>query len=172
MRKYLLLLLILFFNNNLFAATDFPSDWRDTSKFVKINTKLSNLKHFPSCSQIAIGYPDIYQELFDTYCELGDKNGLGKIEILTDVKNVYFDKNLSINKGFIILRIKQLKTLFVMEFKNNKISFGVWSEDGKNLGNNIEKHPLNDKTCMNCHSVYNTRCVSGICGQIIERKFQ
>ena len=172
MTKKILLTLLMFFNISLFAQTDFPQDWNNSKVFSSINTKLSNIKQFPSCNKNFGGFPLLYQDLFNTYCKYGGEEGLGKIEILTDNKSVFFDKSLVTNSGVIILRIKKLKLLFVTQYIKGKPNYDVWTEDGKRASNDVKNDPLNPNTCMKCHNIYAEICENGVCGNMLKRRFQ
>lgn len=172
MNKKLILVIFMLLHISLFAKTDFPVGWDNENVFVKVNTKLSNLKNFPSCNKNFSGFPLIYQDLFNTFCKFGDEKGLGKIDILVNNKSIYFDKNIVLNDTIIILRVKQLKLLLVTEFKEGIPHYDVWTEDGKRASNQVENSPLNPNECMRCHNIYSEKCVNGICGKILKRRFQ
>ena len=62
----------------------------------------------------------------------------------------------------LILHLKDMKVLFVTSHKTGAPSYGVFTEDGKDI--TAASGSLAAETCNSCHTGYQAFCKSGQCG--------
>lgn len=165
MKQTLLLLAVLtgFFPMNASAAdSTFPADW---AKWSKITTPLVKIGALPDCKADVHTLPPIYQETVATYCNVR-AGGPGKVEVLVRPESLatYEARKGNFKDGSnMILRLIDMKVLFVTSHKGGQPSYSVYTEDGKNI--TAPNGPLSSDTCNACHTGYTAFCVAGQCGK-------
>ena len=156
------LLTLSFAVTTIFAASSeasFPSNWKS---FTSMSTPLSTIGALPDCNADVSALPAIYQETVSTYCAV-KPGGPGAVEILASDVNAFKTRTGTYkDKTSYILHLKDLKVLFVTEWKNNKPLYGIWTEDGKDAAN-VVGSGLNPQDCRTCHTGYGAFCLNGQC---------
>jgi hypothetical protein len=150
----------------LFGASEatFPTDWKN---FANMSTPLVSIGALPGCDADVSSLPSIYQETVSTYCAVKD-GGPGAIAILTNDSNAFKARSGKYKDDtYSILHLKDLKILFVTQWKDNKPLYGVWTEDGKDAAN-VVGSGLNPQDCRTCHTGYEAFCSNGQCATIIK----
>ena len=145
----------------MFAASEasFPANWKS---FTSMNTPLSGIGALPGCDADVSSLPAIYQETVATYCAV-KPGGPGKVEILASDADAFKARSGKYKDGtFYILHLKDLKILFVTEWKNNKPLYGVYLENGTDAANKVGTG-LNPNDCRKCHTGYGAFCINGQC---------
>lgn len=148
---------------NAFAASDapFPSEWKT---WESVNTTLTGIGALPDCAADVSTLPEIYQKTVKTYCAV-KPGGPGKVAVLVKpsaVKN-YASRDGKYAEGSnMILHLKDMKVLFVTGSKGGKPTYGIYTEDGKDIS--AGEGPLATETCSSCHTGYQAFCKSGQCG--------
>lgn len=161
----LLSISIIFSYTSSEAASDvsFPADWR---KWNSVSTTLTEIGALPDCNADVSKLPPIYQETVATYCGVR-QGGPGKVAVLVNpgAMDAYKSRNGKFKDGgSMILHLKDMKVLFVTAHKGGSATYGVFTEDGKDITAN--DGPLSATTCKNCHTGYTAFCVNGQCGKI------
>jgi len=146
----------------LFGASSeasYPANWK---KFAKMTTPLTTIGALPGCDADVSSLPAIYQETVSTYCAV-KPGGPGAVEVLSSNPKEFKTRNGKYSDGtFAILHLKDLKVLFVTEWKNNKPLYGVWTESGQDAANKPGSG-LNPADCRACHTGYQAFCLNGQC---------
>ncbi|MCK5293640.1 MAG: hypothetical protein KAJ49_03230, partial [Arcobacteraceae bacterium] len=139
--------------STLFAASSeasFPADWKS---FSKMNTPLASIGALPGCDADVSSLPAIYQETVAMYCAV-KPGGPGAVAILANDVASFKARSGTYKDGtFYILHLKDLKVLFVTEWKGNKPLYGIWTEDGQDAAN-VVGSGLNPADCRACHTGY------------------
>jgi len=149
----------------LFAGSEasFPSDWKS---FKSVQTPLAIIGALPDCNADVSSLPAIYRETVATYCAV-KPGGPGKVSVKVKPSAVGSFKARGKNHkdgASMILHLKDLKVLFVTEWKNNKPLYGVWTESGQDAANKSGSG-LNPADCRACHTGYQAFCLNGQCAR-------
>ena len=151
--------------STVFAASSeapFPTKWKS---FEKVNTPLTSIGALPGCDADVSGLPLIYQETVSTYCAV-KAGGPGAVDVLTSDLKAFKQRSGNFKDDTIyILHLKDLKVLFVTQWKNNKPLYGIWTEDGRDAAN-VVGSGLNPQDCRKCHTGYKAFCINGQCAKI------
>ncbi len=166
MKKTLKLLIALALTaTTMFAAVSdasFPSDWKN---FAKVTTPLSTIGALPDCNADVSSLPPIYQETVATYCAVKE-GGPGDVEILVSDKEAFKARTGNYKDDtFFILHLKDLKVLFVTQWKGNKPLYGVYTQTGQDAAN-VLGSGLNPQDCKQCHTGYQAFCINGQCATL------
>jgi len=140
----------------------YPADWQS---WTEMKTRLSSITALPNCEADVALFPQIYQQVVETYCVLR-LNGPGKVDVLVkpSVVKSYETRDGKMPDGVnMILRFRGVKLLLVTAHTNGKPHYAVFNEDGKNV--TPPSGPLAAETCENCHTGYRAYCVNGQCGK-------
>lgn len=149
----------------LYAAgseATFPSGFKN---FTSVKTPLTQIGALPGCNADVSGLPKIYQETVATYCGI-KQGGPGKVDVLVSpgAESTYKARNGKFKDGdSLVLWLKDLKVLFVTQYKNGKPLYGAYTEDGKDVAG-APGSGLNPQDCRTCHTGYAAFCVNGQCG--------
>ena len=147
--------------SSLFAASEasFPANWKS---FAKVTTPLSTIGALPDCNADVSSLPPIYQETVATYCAV-KPGGPGAVEILVSDPAAFKARTGHYKDGTVfILHLKDLKVLFVTEYKGNKPLYGIYTEGGQDAANAVGTG-LNPEDCRKCHTGYQAFCINGQC---------
>jgi hypothetical protein len=146
------------------SEASFPSDFKS---YTSIDTLLSkDVGALPGCDADVHAFPPIYRETVATYCAVRPE-GPGKVGILVKPSSVAAFKARSgkySDGAVFILHLKELKLLFVTEYKNNKPLYGIYTESGKDAAG-APGSGLNPNDCRTCHTGYRAFCNNGQCGR-------
>jgi len=146
----------------MFAASSeasFPSSWKS---FSSVNTPLSGIGALPGCDADVSSLPAIYQETVAMYCAV-KPGGPGAVSILASDATAFKNRSGTYNDDtFFILHLKDLKILFVTEWKSNKPLYGIYLENGTDAAN-VVGSGLNPQDCRTCHTGYGAFCSNGQC---------
>lgn len=165
MKKLFLMLIGIY----AFATSEakLPADW---SSYVEIKTPVATIGGaLPGCSANVSTLPKIYQETVATYCNIKD-GGPGKVSVLVKPSAVdsYTKRDGSYKDGDVLLfHLKDIKALFVTEYKNKLPLYGVYTEDGKDISG-AKGSGLNPQDCRVCHTGYESWCMNGQCGKVVK----
>jgi hypothetical protein len=142
----------------------FPKEWKS---YKSVKTPLSTLGALPGCDTDVSHLPSIYQETVSTYCAI-KQNGPGAVEILVSNTKAFQSRSGNYQDGTTyILHLKDLKVLFVTQWKDNKPLYGAYTEDGIDVSNKIGSG-LNPQDCRSCHTGYQAFCLNGQCATQIK----
>lgn len=163
MKRIMLFVVALFAFTHALAASEapYPADWKS---WTSMNTALTGIGALPDCTADVAKMPPIYQKIVETYCAV-KAGGPGKVAVLAKPASV---KNYEARDGKfaegpnMILHLKDMKVLFVTAHKGGKPSYGVYTEDGKDIA--AASGPLATSTCVSCHTGYQAFCHAGQCG--------
>ncbi|MDH5541593.1 MAG: hypothetical protein OEY64_01380 [Nitrospinota bacterium] len=126
--------------------------WKDWEKGV--------VGQFPNCGTnvLQLGLDQILQDTVDTYCALDP--GHYKSLINPAVKDIYDNKGTDYPDGrTAILLLPKLGVAFTTDHKDGKPIFNaILMADSTPINSAEEGHPLNPKTCANCHYGYDGLC--------------
>jgi len=145
----------------MFGASEasFPANW---NSFAKMNTPLASIGALPDCNADVSTLPAIYQETVAVYCAV-KSDGPGAVEILASDAASFKARSGTYKDGtFYILHLKDLKLLFVTEWKGNKPLYGIYLENGTDASNALGSG-LNPQDCRSCHTAYKAFCLNGQC---------
>jgi hypothetical protein len=145
----------------MFGASEasFPAKW---ASFTKMDTPLASIGALPDCNADVSSLPAIYQETVATYCAV-KPGGPGAVEILASNPAEFKARSGKYKDDtFFILHLKDLKVLFVTQWKNNKPLYGIYTENGQDAANKIGTG-LNPADCRACHTGYQAFCINGQC---------
>jgi len=149
----------------MFAATSdasFPKDW---ASFTKVTTPLTTIGALPGCDADVSSLPAIYQETVATYCAL-KQGGPGAVEVLVSDKEAFKSRTGNYKDNtFFILNLKELKVLFVTQWKDNKPLYGIYTHTGQDAAN-VLGSGLNPQDCKQCHTGYQAFCINGQCATL------
>jgi len=143
------------------SETVFPTDWKN---WTSVGTTLTKVGAIPGCDADVSGFPPIYQETVATYCNV-KQGGPGKVAILVNPADLanYKARNGHFSNGTnMILHLLDMKVLFVTGHSGGNVAYGVFTEDGKDLG--ASSGPLDLGKCRLCHTGYQAFCLNGQCG--------
>ena len=150
--------------SSAFAAseTSFPADFKN---YVSASTPLTHIGALPGCDADVSTLPKIYQETVSTYCNI-KPGGPGKVDVT--VKPATMERYKMRNGKFedgdtMILWLKDIKAIFVTEYKGGKPLYGVFTEDGQDIAG-ADGSGLSPNDCRTCHTGYGAFCVNGQCG--------
>ena len=161
MKKLKLLLGSLVLVSSMYAGSEasFPSNWKNFKSMV---TPLTQIGALPGCDADVSSLPPIYRETVATYCAI-KPGGPGKVAVLTNDPKAFKIRNGHYKDGtYSVLHLKDLKVLFVTEWKNNKPLYGVYTENGQDVASKPGSG-LNPQDCRVCHTGYEAFCVNGQC---------
>lgn len=166
MRKILTLLAAISLTaTTMFAAVSdasFPSNWKS---FEKVVTPLSTIGALPGCNADVSSLPAIYQETVSMYCAV-KPGGPGAVEILVSDKKAFKARTGKYKDDtFFILHLKELKVLFVTQWKDNKPLYGIYTHSGQDAAN-VLGSGLNPQDCKQCHTGYQAFCINGQCATL------
>ena len=150
--------------SSLFAASEtaFPADFKS---YKSASTPLTHIGALPGCDADVSSLPKIYQETVSMYCNV-KPGGPGKVDIIVKPSSMqaYKKRDGKYKDGdVLILWLKDIKALFVTEYKDGKPLYGVYSEDGKDISG-AEGSGLSPVDCRTCHTGYGAFCLNGQCG--------
>ena len=141
------------------SEASFPAKWKS---FESMNTALTSIGALPGCDADVSSLPAIYQETVATYCAV-KPGGPGAVAVLSSNPAEFKTRNGKYSDGtFSILHLKDLKVLFVTEWKGNKPLYGIYTEDGQDAAN-VLGSGLNPQDCRACHTAYQAFCLNGQC---------
>lgn len=147
---------------SLFGASseaEFPANWKS---FTAMNTPLTSIGALPGCDADVSSLPAIYQETVAAYCAV-KPGGPGAVAVLSNDVAAFKARSGNYKDGtFFILHLKDLKILFVTQWKGNEPFYGIFTEDGKDAANAIGSG-LNPQDCRACHTGYEAFCFNGQC---------
>ena len=149
----------------VFAGSEasFPADFKS---YKSASTPLTHIGALPGCNADVSSLPKIYQETVATYCNI-KPGGPGKVDVLVKPSAVktYKARNGKFKDGdTLILWLKDLKAIFVTEYKGGKPLYGAYTEDGKDIAG-APGSGLNPNDCRTCHTGYAAFCLNGQCGR-------
>jgi hypothetical protein len=145
--------------SNASSEASFPTNWKS---FNSVNTPLAGIGALPDCNADVSTLPPIYQETVATYCAV-KPGGPGAVEILASSTSAFKKRSGNYKDGTtFILHLKDLKILFVTQWKNNKPLYGIYTENGQDAAN-VVGSGLNPKDCRACHTGYGAFCINGQC---------
>jgi len=151
--------------STLMAATSdasFPSQWKS---FDTVTTPLSTIGALPGCDADVSSLPVIYQETVAMYCAV-KPGGPGAVEILVSNKDAFKARTGKYKDDtFFVLHLKDLKVLFVTQWKNNKPLYGIYTQTGQDAAN-VVGSGLNPQDCKQCHTGYQAFCINGQCATL------
>ncbi len=145
------------------SETTFPANWKN---WTSVETTLTKVGAIPGCDADVSGFPPIYQETVATYCNV-KQGGPGKVAILVkpaDLDNYKARNGRFSNGPNMILHLVDMKVLFVTGHSGGNVTYGVFTEDGNDLG--AASGPLDLSKCRVCHTGYQAFCINGQCGTI------
>ncbi len=150
--------------SSLFASSEisFPADYKT---YKSASTPLTHIGALPDCNADVSSLPKIYQETVATYCAV-KPGGPGKVDVTVkpSAMATYKKRNGKFKDGAVlVLWLKDIKALFVTEYKGGKPMYGVFSEDGKDIAG-ADGSGLSPNDCRTCHTGYGAFCVNGQCG--------
>ncbi len=143
------------------SETEFPADWKN---WTSVETTLTKVGALPGCDADVSGFPPISQETIATYCNV-KQGGPGKVAILVNpavMVNYKARNGHFINGPNMILHLVDMKLLFVTGHSGGNVSYGIFTEDGNDLG--ASSGPLDLAKCRACHTGYQAFCLNGQCG--------
>jgi hypothetical protein len=162
MKRFLKLLAVISITaTTLFGASEasYPANWKS---FTSMSTPLAGIGALPDCDADVSSLPAIYQETVAMYCAV-KPGGPGAVAVLASDASAFKGRSGTYKDGTVyILHLKDLKVLFVTEWKNNKPLYGIWTEDGKDAAN-VVGSGLNPQDCRTCHTGYGAFCINGQC---------
>jgi hypothetical protein len=144
------------------SETSFPSSWKT---YAAASTPLTAIGALPGCDADVHALPKIYQETVATYCNV-KPGGPGAVDVLVkpSAKDAYSRRDGKFADGdTMILWLKDIKAIFVTEYKGGKPMYGVFTEEGTDIANTVGSG-LNPQDCRTCHTGYSAFCVNGQCG--------
>ena len=164
MKKVILGLLVM--ASAVFAASEtaYPADWKT---YKSVDTTLTGIGALPGCEADVSSLPKIYQETVATYCAI-KPGGPGAVAVLVkeSAADSFKKRDGKYKDGdVLILHLKDIKALFVTEYKGGKPLYGVFTEDGKDIAA-AAGSGLNPQDCRVCHTGYEAFCVNGQCGTL------
>lgn len=145
----------------LYAGSEasFPADWKS---YTSMPTPLMSIGALPGCDADVSTLPAIYQETVATYCAV-KPGGPGAVDVTTNKPDEFKKRSGNYSDGmYSILHLKDLKVLFVTEWKGNKALYGVYTEEGKDAAG-APGSGLNPQDCRACHTGYAAFCNNGLC---------
>ncbi len=150
------------------SKTAFPKDWKT---WTVVKTPLATVGGaLPSCDAdiSKLKVPEIYVQTIATYCNVR-KQGPGKTRVLVkpdQLAKYQMRAGKFTNGTNLILHLEELKVLFVTGYEGDKIHYGVYTEEGKDI--TAKAGPLAVKTCVMCHTGYKAYCQGGQCGRVVK----
>jgi len=139
----------------------YPADWKN---YKNATTVLTGIGALPGCDADVSSFPKIYQETVATYCAI-KPGGPGAVAVLVDEKSMPAFKKRDgkfADGATLILHLKDIKALFVTQYKGGKPLYGAYSEDGKDISA-PKGSGLNPQDCRVCHTGYSAFCLNGQC---------
>lgn len=164
MNKYIAIATALLTAASLYAASEtaFPADFKS---YPSVSTPLTHIGALPGCDADVSSLPKIYQETVATYCNI-KPGGPGAVDVLVEpsAMKAYKTRDGRFADGDVtILWLKDIKAIFVTEYKGGKPLYGVFTEDGKDIAG-ADGSGLSPNDCRVCHTGYEAFCINGQCG--------
>jgi len=149
---------------SLFGASEtaFPADFKS---YTSASTTLTHIGALPGCEADVSSFPKIYQETVSAYCNI-KPGGPGKVDVTVkpSAMDTYKKRNGKFADGAVmILWLKDIKAIFVTEYKGGKPLYGVFTEDGQDIAG-ADGTGLSPNDCRTCHTGYGAFCINGQCG--------
>jgi hypothetical protein len=108
---------------------------KNFKSYIPASTPLTHIGALPGCDADVSTLPKIYQETVSTYCNI-KPGGPGKVDIVVKPSTMpaFKKRNGKFADGdTMVLWLKDIKAIFVTQYKGGKPLYGVFTEDGKDF---------------------------------------